>query len=198
MLKNKKGFTLIELIIVVAIMAVLVALLAPNVLKYLEKSRVSKDLASLDSVKVGLSAELMDEKLVGYTTDGDANKVQGVFLADLEAKAADSQEGMLKTALEGVIDDALFGNEAMASKAGKDAYIMIFVDKTGGVAVAAVNKNKDDKVTIAKAEDGTYLVVATNISGFDAADPMTTLDPGSTLPTPPTPPTGGEGAGEGA
>lgn len=40
---NNKGFSLVELIIVIAIMAVLVAVLAPQYIKYVEKSRVQVD-----------------------------------------------------------------------------------------------------------------------------------------------------------
>ena len=40
---NNKGFSLVELIIVIAIMAILIAVLAPQYLKYVEKSRVSSD-----------------------------------------------------------------------------------------------------------------------------------------------------------
>lgn len=47
---NNKGFSLVELIIVIAIMAILVGVLAPQYLKYVEKSRRSADLDTLDSV----------------------------------------------------------------------------------------------------------------------------------------------------
>lgn len=40
---NDKGFSLVELIIVIAIMAVLVVVLAPQYLKYVERSRNSTD-----------------------------------------------------------------------------------------------------------------------------------------------------------
>ena len=37
--KNKKGFSLVELIIVIAIMVALIAVMAPNFVKYVQKSR---------------------------------------------------------------------------------------------------------------------------------------------------------------
>lgn len=47
---NNKGFSLMELIIVIAIMAVLIGVLAPQYLKYVEKSRESADLQALDTM----------------------------------------------------------------------------------------------------------------------------------------------------
>lgn len=47
---NNKGFSLIELIIVIAIMAVLVAIIAPNLTKYLGSSKKQTDNKNLDEV----------------------------------------------------------------------------------------------------------------------------------------------------
>lgn len=48
---NNKGFSLVELIIVIAIMAILIVVLAPQYLKYVEKSRNSTDLQSITELK---------------------------------------------------------------------------------------------------------------------------------------------------
>jgi len=60
--KNKKGFSLVELIVVIAIMAVLVGVLAPTLLTNIEKSRESKDIQVLDSVASAVQMALADEK----------------------------------------------------------------------------------------------------------------------------------------
>lgn len=47
---NDKGFSLIELIIVIAIMAVIVAVIAPNLTRYLGSSRKAVDKRNLDEI----------------------------------------------------------------------------------------------------------------------------------------------------
>ncbi|NCB51802.1 MAG: prepilin-type N-terminal cleavage/methylation domain-containing protein [Clostridia bacterium] len=49
-MKGNAGFSLVELIIVIAIMAALVAILAPQYLKYVEKSRLTADKTQLDEI----------------------------------------------------------------------------------------------------------------------------------------------------
>ncbi len=48
--EDNKGFSLVELIIVIAIMAILIGVVALQVVPYLEKSRVGKDRQLVDSV----------------------------------------------------------------------------------------------------------------------------------------------------
>lgn len=63
-MKNNKGFSLVELIIVIAIMAVLVGIMAPQLIKYIEKANVSADLQILDSVYDAVVYASVDPEVV--------------------------------------------------------------------------------------------------------------------------------------
>ncbi len=74
--RNQKGFTLAELLIVVAIIAVLVAIAIPIFTTQLEKSREATDKANIRSAYAKASAALLDDEESDYTTDVDAKQTQ--------------------------------------------------------------------------------------------------------------------------
>ena len=72
---NNKGFSLIELIIVIAIMAELVAIIAPNLTKYLGSSKTSADTKNLDEIQSTLNTCITDYEMSNstlVTTTGSA------------------------------------------------------------------------------------------------------------------------------
>lgn len=62
---SNEGFSLVELIIVIAIMAILIGVVALAVIPYLEKSRESKDLQALDTVASAVTTAIADKQITG-------------------------------------------------------------------------------------------------------------------------------------
>lgn len=65
---TNKGFSLVELIIVIAIMAVLVGVLAPQFIKYVEQSRKSTDIQNAENIKTAVLADIADGNITGSGT----------------------------------------------------------------------------------------------------------------------------------
>jgi len=65
---DNKGFSLVELIIVIAIMAILVGILAPQFVKYVEQSRESSDLQAVEEVKTAIETLVADYGAGGSAT----------------------------------------------------------------------------------------------------------------------------------
>lgn len=91
---NNKGFSLVELIIVIAIMAVLIGILAPQFLRYVEKSRIQKDETAIEELRKACEVALANEKVaksVGaetfpYKISIDTAGVYTIGNADLSAE----------------------------------------------------------------------------------------------------------------
>lgn len=58
--KNNKGFSLVELIVVVAIMAVLMGILVPTLVKNVEKSKKQKDASAIEEIRTTMVTNLAD------------------------------------------------------------------------------------------------------------------------------------------
>lgn len=71
MKKTNKGFSLVELIIVIAIMAILIGVLAPQYIKYVEKSRKSADEDNADNLKNAVMTACTDEDYIDSITAGN-------------------------------------------------------------------------------------------------------------------------------
>ncbi len=98
--QGKKGFTLMELLIVVAIIAVLVAIAIPLFTNQLEKSREAVDEANLrDAYAVLVAAQLTNETnlsphdtdKISYTTDTSAGYTATVTATQQQADWTDGK-----------------------------------------------------------------------------------------------------------
>lgn len=74
---NNKGFSLVELIVVIAIMAILVGVLAPSVMGQLDKAKVAKDKQTLDSIATAVAIAWADPETPSKPT------VSGTSVTDI-------------------------------------------------------------------------------------------------------------------
>lgn len=72
MKKNNKGFSLVELIVVIAIMAVLMVILAPAMLRYVEKTRVQKDESAISEAANAAELALGEESIYSAVTGNNS------------------------------------------------------------------------------------------------------------------------------
>ena len=61
--RNNKGFSLVELIVVIAVMAVLVVVLAPAYLRYVDKAKLQKDESAISEVENAVKIAAAEEKV---------------------------------------------------------------------------------------------------------------------------------------
>ena len=118
--KSNKGFTLVELIIVIAIIAILTVVAAPQYLKYVDKARLGKDQNEAASLQTVVEAHLVDvnsnddakDDITAATITFDADgvtvtSVTGGEQASAKLTAAINDNGMnsIKVTNKGTYDD---------------------------------------------------------------------------------------------
>lgn len=90
---KNKGFSLVELIVVIAIMAVMVAVLAPSLLQYVERSRAQKDDSAMGEVANAIMLGMSDQKIYDEVLYSTAKGNVSCYIdAATEAGLTDAQK----------------------------------------------------------------------------------------------------------
>ena len=88
---NKKGFTIVELVIVIAVIAILAAVLIPNISRLVRKAQVSSDLSLVRNLNMALETESATMDYPTAYSAFQAVKENGYDIAKIEAKASNNQ-----------------------------------------------------------------------------------------------------------
>lgn len=128
---NNKGFSMVELIIVIAIMAVLVVVAAPQYLKYVERGRNSTDRNN---------ATAIESALLVWASDTEADKpfVAGTGTVTVDNDSMDvGGDAALKDPIEAALANANISGLTCQSKTKWTSYeVKIVVDSNGKVTVS--------------------------------------------------------------
>ena len=110
-MKKQKGFTLIELMIVVAIIGILAAIAIPQYQNYISKAQMNRVVGELAALKTSYEALLMESDTIDNTTVGfvGSSLFSAAGTGGLTVVADDDLSGKLETTL---------GQDASAGIAG--------------------------------------------------------------------------------
>lgn len=152
---DKKGFSLVELIIVMAIMAILVGIVASQVLPYMDKSRQSKDQQVLSSILTDVvSSVAQSGQTLTAVSDAD--------ICDLTSSNADAGWKIVGKTFEelrnGAVTQAQLDKQLGSKEAKAKSYKVHYSynDTTGQVTVF-IDGHSDDDVSSSK-----YIVESQN------------------------------------
>lgn len=135
---NNKGFSLVELIVVIAIMAILAVTLAPRLSQYVEKSRKASDQEAVNTIftaaKLANLEEPIGDNVVPINLGGseDALFIVNNKLWELndEYTGEDGQDAFFEIMMEVLSDFELKSNEV-----GDNTQITLETDDKGKVTV---------------------------------------------------------------
>ena len=113
-MKRKRGFTLIELVIVIAIIGILVSIAIPAYQDYLTRSKWSKVVSTLESIKVALAECLNDNAVNPEKCDGFEGIKDYGITALPSLKDGATTLGVISMPTTGLSNVVVSGNEPLA------------------------------------------------------------------------------------
>lgn len=135
MKKTNKGFSLVELIIVIAIMAILAGALAPALIKYINKSRLATDISNGQRIATAIQTAMSNEKAyselgAGFDSETLTDVGTGYGAFSTELKAIISTETKVKST-----------KDMNGDPLGADGEFRISVDPVENIVIVALSDN---------------------------------------------------------
>lgn len=133
---KEKGFSLVELIIVMAIMAILVGVVASQVIPYMEKSRQAKDQQQLSSICTDMVSSIAQTSAdSGEVKSFNEKELSAIGNTTLEQNFADTRGKGSITDAYNAVKDKLKSKAATDDGKGKKKIYVSYNDATGVVTV---------------------------------------------------------------
>lgn len=134
--KNNKGFSLVELIVVIAIMAVLVAVLAPQFTKYVDRSRQSNDASTVSSIVTAAQVGIADTDYeIGPDTYTITVTTSGTTVDAADATNKDANIAAMTKAIEDACGKLNTMKRTAKKWEGENIVVTITVESEGTVTV---------------------------------------------------------------
>ena len=150
---NDKGFSLVELIIVIAIMAILIGVLAPQYLKFVERSRKSADRDTVDQIIRAVQIDAADPMSTTSSWNGVVT-LTGTSTAVTASNATGDLAAILTNT--GIDKIGLKSKQwSNGSSTVSTIYIIFSMDTSGNVKAVVADTNTGTSTNIT---DGSSLI----------------------------------------
>ena len=143
--KNNKGFSLVELIVVVAIMAVLLGVLVPTLVRNVEKSKKQKDINNLSEVRNAIQLAMATEDFAGV--NGTLKITGDDFTIATNGTVTPTPDPGTLTMTGTTKSESDFFKEVLANLNGGAEYTFNYASKLAQTDTAVVFILADEKVS---------------------------------------------------
>ena len=138
-MKNKKGFTLVEIIVVLVILAILAAIAVPSVIGYVNEAKESRYIQEAHSIYIVVETEVAKYKATDNPSKEEINNYIKNTLSGSTIDTADNNQ------LKGIIAKKTELDDVDVERNG-NTYKMYWISDDNHRIEATLTKNKDVKI----------------------------------------------------